>query len=72
MTDTDHDMSERDAKILDVVKEEGRVNPYLVRQRTGIPKRHVNTSLTSLREDELINRVTRGLYEFVSDPREES
>jgi len=52
------------------LKEEGRVNPLLVREETGLGKGDINTALTNFRAAGWVRRVTRGLYEFVDDPRD--
>lgn len=56
--------------VLDVLKDEHRVNPLRVREVTGIGKQRVNDALGSLVDAGWVHRVNRGLYEFVEDPRE--
>jgi len=72
MVNESYDPDDREEDVLNVLKEEGRVNPYLVRQRTEYGKGEINTSLKSLSDAGWIRRVCRGLYEFVEDPRGES
>lgn len=64
--------NEDEERVLGIVKEEGRVTPYLVRERLDfdIRKEYVNNYLDNLRRAGWIRKVTRGLYEFVEDPRE--
>jgi hypothetical protein len=69
MVNESYDPDDREEDVLNVLKEEGRVNPYLVRQRTEYGKGEINTSLKSLSDAGWIRRVCRGLYEFVEDPR---
>ena len=72
MVNESYDPDDREEDVLNVLKEEGRVNPYLVRQRTEYGKGEINTSLKSLSDAGWIRRVCRGLYEFVEDPRQET
>lgn len=71
MGNLNFELTDRDAEVLDVVKEEGRANPYLIRQRTEYGKGDVNTALVRLSQHGVIEKVTRGLYEFVEDPRDD-
>ena len=57
--------------VLDVLKDEQRVNPLRVRDVTSIDKQRVNDALSSLVDAGWVRRVNRGLYEFVEDPRED-
>lgn len=57
--------------VLDVMQEERRANPYLIRERTGLDKGPVNTALVTLMRRGAVRQVTRGLYELVEDPREQ-
>jgi hypothetical protein len=51
------------------MSEEIRANPYLIRERTGFSKGEVNTAFSNLTSAGWVTKVTRGLYEFVEDPR---
>lgn len=64
--------SERQEKVLDVFKEETRVNPLRLREVTGYSKQRVNDVLRDLQAAGWVRRVNRGLYEFVGDPREQT
>lgn len=69
--------TEAEETILDVFKKEreetgeSRLNPYYIRHETDLGKGSVNTALSNLRAAGWIHRVTRGLYEFVDDPRQQ-
>lgn len=62
----------RAMRVLDLIKDEHRVNPLLVRQETDLSKGDVNTVLVQLAREGYIQRRTEGLYEFVDDPRKEN
>jgi hypothetical protein len=66
----DFQPNEGDEAILDVLKE-GRANPLYIREKTGHRKQRVNDGLDRLQSAGWVRKVTRGLYEFVGDPREE-
>jgi len=65
-------------QVLDVLKDGrdepgapwGRANPRLIIDETGIAKSNVEYHLRRLDDAGWINRIARGLYEFVQDPRE--
>ena len=63
--------TEKEEKIIDVFKEEQRANPYLLREKTGLNKGDVNTALKKLVSIGWVNKVTRGLYEWVGTDRED-
>jgi hypothetical protein len=63
----DPDLDDRDEEVLDVMRTEGRANPYLLRQETGIDKGDINTSLNRLASHHFVQKVTRGLYEYTGD-----
>ncbi|MDS0223803.1 hypothetical protein NDI54_20965 [Haloarcula sp. S1AR25-5A] len=71
MVNRDYSPSDTEEDVLDVLREEWRANPYLIRQRSGHGKGTVNTALTRLTSAGWVKKVTRGLYEFVEDPRTE-
>lgn len=62
--------TDRQERVLDVLKDEYRVNPLRVRVVTDISKQRVNDELGSLVDAGWIRRVNQGLYEYVEDPRE--
>lgn len=67
----DYDPTDRDEQIIHVLKD-GRANPLLLREETGLEKQRVNESLQRLTSAGWVRKVTRGLYELVDDPREEN
>lgn len=71
MVNENYSPTEKEEDVLDVLREENRANPYLLRDETGLGKGDVNTALSNLRAAGWVVRVTRGLYEFVEDPRRE-
>jgi hypothetical protein len=71
MVNTDYSPDDREEAVLAVMRDEGRVNPYLLRDETGLEKGAVNTALSNLTAAGWVSKVTRGLYEFVEDPRED-
>lgn len=62
--------NDREEAVLSVLKVEHRANPYLVREQTDLGKGDINTALTRLTSAGWVRKVTRGLYEFVDDPRD--
>lgn len=64
----DYDPTDRDEQIIRVLKD-GRANPLLLREETGLEKQRVNESLQRLTSAGWVRKVTRGLYELVDDPR---
>jgi len=68
----------KDEQVLSALKEGrnsgdpwGRANPRWLIDQTELDKSNVEFSLRSLSNAGWIKRVSRGLYEFVDDPREE-
>jgi DNA-binding MarR family transcriptional regulator len=57
------EISEREYDSLAVLVE-GRSNPYLIREETGLDSAEVNTVLVKLSRRGLATRVVRGLYEI--------
>ena len=64
--------TDRQERILTVLKDEHRANPLRVRNVTDISKQRVNDELGSLVDAGWIRRVNRGLYEYVEDPRNDA
>lgn len=64
------ELDERDREVLAVMVE-GRANPYLIREETGLDKGDVNTVLNRLGRGGYVEQVTRGLYEITEKGREE-
>lgn len=69
MVNPEFEPTDEEEAVLDVMREEWRANPYLIRERADLGKGTVNTALTRLTSAGWVRKVTRGLYEFVDDPR---
>ena len=61
---------ERDREVLRVLAD-GRANPKLIRDETGIEKGDLNTVLVRLGRSGYVRQVTRGPDEITDDGREE-
>ncbi|MFP9191262.1 hypothetical protein ACLI4Q_06315 [Natrialbaceae archaeon A-CW1-1] len=57
------ELDDRDLAVLAVMVD-GRANPYLIREETGLDKGDVNTVLVRLARAGYVEQVTRGLYEI--------
>ena len=57
------ELDDRDLSVLAVMVD-GRANPYLIREETGLDKGDVNTVLVRLARAGYVEQVTRGLYEI--------
>ncbi|MFW5905855.1 MAG: hypothetical protein ACOCUO_03330 [archaeon] len=68
----DFEPTDNDEAVLGVLKDEQRANPKLLRERTELRKQRINDALRNLRAAGWVRQITRGLYEFVVDPREET
>lgn len=64
------DLEERDRDVLRVLAE-GRSNPYLIREETGMNKGTVNTVLNRLARQGYVRQVTKGLYAITERGREQ-
>lgn len=69
MVNHDFEPTDEEEAVLATLKAEKRANPYLIREQTGLDKGTVNTALTRLTSAGWAAKVTRGLYEYVDDPR---
>lgn len=69
MVNPEFEPEEIDEQVLDVLRDEHRANPYRIREQTQLGKGEINTSLVRLTSAGWVRKVTRGLYEFVDDPR---
>jgi Mn-dependent DtxR family transcriptional regulator len=73
------DLDGRDRDVLRTLAD-GRANPKLIREETGLSKGDTNTVLNRLGRNGYVEQVTRGLYEItekgrsevVNDPREDT
>jgi len=59
-------LDDRDQMVLGVLQD-GRANPYLIREETGLDKGDINTVLNRLARAGYVEQVTRGLYEATDD-----
>lgn len=66
----DYEPSSNEEYVLDVLRE-GRANPKLLKERTGLNDQQVNYALNQLRAAGWVNRITTGLYELAGDPRDD-
>jgi len=63
---------ENEQAVLDVLREEGRANPMLLREKTDLRKQYVNDALTQLQKADRVRKVSRGLYEYAGADEAES
>ena len=70
---TAYNTSDDDERILEVMADEpaGRVNPYLLREATGLSKQRVSNALRQLVAAGWVRKETRGLYDLVDEARAE-
>lgn len=66
----DFEPGEFDDEILSHFKDEDRLTPLRIVELTDESRQRVNNSLDRLTAAGWIRKVTRGLYEYVNDPRE--
>lgn len=72
MVNPDFEPTDEEEAVLEVMEDENRANPLLIREETSLGKGHINTALTRLTSAGWVRKITRGLYEFVEDPRTET
>lgn len=68
-----HAPSDNEQLVLEVLKDQpaGRANTMLIREETeDLSKQQINTALNQLQAAGWVEKVTRGLYDLVGDPRE--
>ncbi len=70
MVNQNYEPTEQEESVIELLKEEQRVNPLRVRDVTGFGKQRVNDLLGNLVAAGWVRKVNRGLYEFVEDPRD--
>ena len=61
-------LSKRDREIL-AAMHDGRINPMLIRKRTGYGKGEVATSLNKLERYGYVHKIVHGLYEITDEGR---
>lgn len=79
MVNENYDPSEKDERVLDALKDGreegrpwGRANPRWIIDQTDLDKGNVEFCLRNLTSAGWVQRVARGLYELVEDPRQGS
>ncbi|MCQ4334431.1 MarR family transcriptional regulator [Natronomonas sp. F2-12] len=77
MVNENFEPNERQEAILDVLKENreeeqpwGYANPKRLEEELGIRRQYINRALNGLVDAGWVEKVNRGLYRFVADPRE--
>ncbi|XGI82756.1 winged helix-turn-helix domain-containing protein [Halorutilales archaeon Cl-col2-1] len=63
------DLNQTDRRILDMLSE-GRCTPNYIADELDLSRQHITNRLRRLEEHGLIEKVHRGLYELVDDPRQ--
>jgi len=71
MVNEQYEPTESDESLLQVFQTHDRANPYLLREETGLSKQVINERLKQLTAAGWVRKVTRGLYEFNEDPRDD-
>lgn len=73
MVNESYSPNEREDEILAFIKAEagGRVTNRYVREQLEMPAERVDPALNNLEKAGWVQRLTRGFYEFVEDPRED-
>lgn len=69
-----HEPSDHQELVLEVLKNQpgGRANTMLIREEAEeLTKQQINVALNQLQAAGWIEKVTRGLYDLMGDPREE-
>lgn len=79
MVNENFEPDERQEKILDILKKGrtendpwGYANPKRLENELDIRRQYINRSLRGLIDAGWVEKVNRGLYRFVDDPREDS
>jgi hypothetical protein len=67
----DYTPDEKEQQVLDVLREHGRANPYLIREETDLRKEYVSRALTGLTKAGVVEKPTRGLYDHVPEMDDE-
>ena len=70
MVNEDYDPPKNQEWVIEVL-EEGRANPKLLKDRTGLNDQQVNYALNQLIAAGWVEKVTTGLYELNLDPRDD-
>ncbi|XGI84228.1 winged helix-turn-helix transcriptional regulator [Halorutilales archaeon Cl-col2-1] len=65
------DLNDTDTKIINELRE-GRNTPANLADRIGVSRQYASQRIKRLTEHGILEKVDRGLYELVEDPREVS
>ena len=63
----EYEPDEREEEVLEVIRQEVRVNPMRLREATDLRKQYVNDALRGLQKAGVVRKVNRGLYEHVPE-----
>jgi hypothetical protein len=70
MVNEDYEPDAVEDTVIAVLRDAERANPYLIRERAGdLSKQQINNALRNLTAAGWVRKVTRGLYDYVEDPR---
>lgn len=74
MVNENYEPNGTEDQVLEFIKDEpcGRVTNRYVREETSMPAERVDPALNNLEKAGWVRRLTRGFYELVEDPRDES
>lgn len=73
MVNEDYEPDAVEDAVLAVLRDAERANPYLIRERADdLSKQQINNALRNLTAAGWVRKVTRGLYDYVEDPRVDS
>lgn len=67
----DYEPDEEEEQVLNVLRAEGRANPMLIREHTGLRKEYVSRALGGLRKAGVVDKATLGLYDHVPENDDE-
>lgn len=65
--DVECGLGDKTQAVLEIMKDEWRANPGLIRERTELSRQEVGERLKRLIAMDLVEKVCRGLYEYVDD-----
>lgn len=63
----DYKPDDDEQAVLEVFREEKRANPMRIRERTDLRKQYVNDALNQLQKLGVVEKLNRGLYEYVPE-----
>ena len=72
MVNTNYTPDAVEDAVIDVLRREERANPFLIREETDeLSRQQINNALRNLVAAGWVDKRTRGLYDYVDDPRGE-